>query len=89
MALSVRMSQEEEKLIKEFAATYNVSVSSLIRTAVLEKIEDEIDIDLYDRAMAEHLNKDESISFEEMVSELGMEPWSCTRYSLRKMLKNR
>lgn len=57
MALSVRMSQEEEKLIKEFATTYNVSVSSLIRTAVLEKIEDEIDIDLYDKAMAEHLKK--------------------------------
>lgn len=57
MALSVRMSQEEEKLIKEFATTYNVSVSSLIRTAVLEKIEDEIDIDLDDKAMAEHLKK--------------------------------
>ena len=74
MALSVRMSQEEEKLIKEFAATYNVSVSSLIRTAVFEKIEDEIDIDLYDKAMADHLDKDESISFEEMASELGMNP---------------
>lgn len=44
MTLSVRMSPEEEALIKEFAETYDISVSSLIRTSVLEKIENEIDV---------------------------------------------
>ncbi|SDK90229.1 type II toxin-antitoxin system RelB family antitoxin [Lacicoccus qingdaonensis] len=74
MTLSVRMSPEEEALIKEFAETYDISVSSLIRTSVLEKIENEIDVKLYDNSMAEHLNEDESVSFEEMASQLGLTP---------------
>lgn len=42
--ISLRMNEEEGKLIKEFAKAKNVSVSTFIRTSVLEKIEDEIDL---------------------------------------------
>ena len=70
MAISLRMSDKEEKLIKEYAKANNITVSSLLREAVLEKIEDEIDLKIYDNAMNEHKKEDTSISFEEMLDEL-------------------
>lgn len=73
MAISLRMSEKEEKLIKEYAKANNITVSALLRDAVLEKTEDDIDIEIYDKAMAEHLKEDTSISFEEMVDDLGSE----------------
>lgn len=74
MAISLRMDEKEEKLIKEYAKANNITVSALLRDAVLEKIEDDIDIEIYDKAMAEHLEEDTSISYDEMVDELGIEP---------------
>lgn len=73
MAISLRMSEKEETLIKEYAKAKNVSVSALFRMSVLEKIEDEIDLELYDKAMADHLKEDNSISFNEMLSELDIQ----------------
>lgn len=46
-AISLRISAQDEKLIKEYAKSKNISVSALFRNQVLEKIEDEIDLDLY------------------------------------------
>ena len=48
----------------------NISVSALFRQSVLEKIEDDIDLDLYKQAMQEYNENPESISFEEMLEEL-------------------
>ena len=42
--ISLRMDEEEEKLIKEYAKAKNITISALFRNAVLEKIEDEIDL---------------------------------------------
>ena len=52
--ISLRMDEEEEKLIKEYAKAKNITISALFRNAVLEKIEDEIDLDLYHVAMKQH-----------------------------------
>jgi stalled ribosome rescue protein Dom34 len=41
--------------IKDYAALKGTSVSEIVRRAVLEKIEDEIDLAIADRAMAEFL----------------------------------
>jgi len=49
--ISVRMSERDDKLIKEYAQMHNVSVSDLIRNAVIEKIEEEIDIESFDNAL--------------------------------------
>lgn len=73
MTISLRMNDKEEALIREYAKAKNISVSSLFRESVLEKIEDEIDIELYDKAMAEHLKEDQSISFDDMMNELDIE----------------
>ena len=68
--ISLRIDDHEDKLIKEYAKTKNISVSALIRNSVLEKIEAEIDLGLYNQAMKEHIENPQSISFEDMLKEL-------------------
>ncbi|SDQ24164.1 DUF6290 family protein [Carnobacterium viridans] len=68
--VSLRIDDHEDKLIKEYAKANNISVSTLFRNAVLEKIEDEIDLGLYNQAMSEHKENPRSISFEDMLKEL-------------------
>ena len=68
--ISLRMDEEDEKLIKEYAKTKNITASSLIRNAVLEKIEDEIDMDLYHIAMKQHIANPQVVSFDEMMKEI-------------------
>lgn len=66
--------EQEEKLIKEFANSKNVSVSVLFRSAALEHIENNIDLELYTQAMKEHESNPRDISFDEMRKELGLLP---------------
>ena len=53
MTISLRLSKEDTRLIKDYAIINNISVSDLIRQAVIEKIEDEIDLATYNRAAEE------------------------------------
>lgn len=68
--ISLRMNKEEEKLIKAYAKANKISVSELFRSSVLEKIEDDIDLELYHQAMKEHQIDSNDISFDEMIKEL-------------------
>ncbi|WP_373470598.1 type II toxin-antitoxin system RelB family antitoxin [Carnobacterium alterfunditum] len=68
--VSLRIDTQEEQLIKEYAKANNISVTALFRNAVLEKIEDEIDLSLYNQAMSEHKENPKSISFEDTLKEL-------------------
>jgi len=71
--ISLRLNDEEEKLIKTHAELNNVSVSELIRNSVLEKIEDDIDLELYHQAMKEHTLKSNDITFDDMIEKLGLD----------------
>lgn len=53
MAISLRLSDQDNQLIRDFANLYGMSVSEFIRKTVIEHIEDEIDIQAYREAMAE------------------------------------
>ena len=44
MIISLRLSVEDAKLNKDYAKVNNISVSDLIRQAVIKKIEEEIDL---------------------------------------------
>jgi uncharacterized protein (DUF1778 family) len=70
--ISLRMNGDEEKLIKEYAQANNVSLSELFRSSVLEKIEDDIDLELYHQAMREHNENPSDISFDEMLDDLDL-----------------
>jgi RHH-type rel operon transcriptional repressor/antitoxin RelB len=54
MSISVRLTNEEVQLIKRYAALKRLSVSDVVRTAVLEKIEDEFDLKTALQALDEH-----------------------------------
>lgn len=68
--ISITLDPEEEKVIKEYAKSKNISVSALFRNAVLEKIEDDIDLNLYKQAMQAYEEDPVSLSFNEMLEEL-------------------
>ncbi|MBQ1524951.1 MAG: ribbon-helix-helix protein, CopG family [Firmicutes bacterium] len=50
MTISLRLSDEDADLIKRYSELHNISVSELVRQAVLEKIEDEYDLKVYQMA---------------------------------------
>jgi len=52
--ISLRLNDRDESLVKNYAALMGISVSELIRKSVIERIEDEIDLNTYNEAMAEY-----------------------------------
>lgn len=70
--LTIRTSREEKKLIQEVAKLNGVSASKLIKSKIMEILEDEYDSALYDELMSDPNIKKESISQEEMMKELGI-----------------
>lgn len=70
-SITLRISNDENKLIRDYAKTKNITISELMRESVLEKIESEIDLELYNQAIKEHKADPQDISFEKMMSELG------------------
>ncbi len=72
MAISLRLSEEDKMIIKTYAEMHNISVSDLIRQAVMEKIEDEYDLNAYNKAMASYLSDPTTYSLDEVEKELGL-----------------
>lgn len=66
MTISVRLNEKDAKLIKYYAELNGISVSDLIRQAVMEKIESEFDLKLYEEAMAEHEKNPVTYSHEDV-----------------------
>ncbi|MGI1658534.1 MAG: type II toxin-antitoxin system RelB family antitoxin [Desulfitobacterium sp.] len=72
MAISIRLSPAEAELIKSYAILKNQSVSDVMRKAILEQIEDEYDLEVYEKAMAEYRKNPVTYSLEEVEKELGL-----------------
>ena len=65
--ITFRIPEEEKELVLEYAKAHNSSLTELYRNAVLDKIEDEIDLKTLRNAMEIFKEKKEvSISQEEM-----------------------
>lgn len=71
MNISVRVDDEEGTLIKSYAHLKNITVSDLVRKAVLEQIEDEYDLHLYNKAMEEYKRNPITYSLNDIEKELG------------------
>lgn len=71
MTISVRLNDEDTELIKAYANMNNISLSDLIRNAVLEKIENEYDLECYKKAIEEYKRNPKTYTMEEMKKELG------------------
>lgn len=76
MTISVRLNDEDTELFKKYAELNNISLSDLIRNAVMEKIEDEYDLKCYEEAISEHRKNPITYSIDEVKKELGI--WMVT-----------
>lgn len=72
MALSIRLNDDDANLIRKYAKLHNITVSELVRKSVIERIEDEIDLAAYDRAMEEYKKNPVTYSMDEVEKELGL-----------------
>lgn len=70
--ISLRLDEQDSILIKNYAKAHNMSISELVRQAVIEKIEDEMDIHLYNQAMSNYQQNPKTFSFDTVVKELGL-----------------
>lgn len=72
MTISVRLNEKDTELIKAYADMNNISLSDLIRNAVMEKIEDEYDLKRYDEALKKYKENPKTYSLDEVEKELGL-----------------
>ncbi len=72
MAISIRLSDEDLALFKKYAEMNDMTLSELVRRSVLERIEDEYDLKVYEEAMAKYENDPTTYSLDEVKKELGL-----------------
>ena len=72
MTISLRLSDQESELIKDYAKINNTTVSELIRKTVIEKIEDEIDLQAYEKAYNAYKKNPKTYTLDEVEKELGL-----------------
>lgn len=68
---SIRVSEAEDKLVRSFAEVHGISLNDLFKEAVLEKIEDELDLKAYTKALEEFEKDPVTYTHEEVLKELG------------------
>lgn len=51
--MTIRLDADEKQLIADYAETFGMSMSDLVRTSILDKIEDELDLRTWYEAKAE------------------------------------
>lgn len=73
ITISVRLSEEDTKLIKAYAEMNNTTLSDLIRNAIIEKIEDEYDLKCYEKAIEEYKKNPVTYTHEQVAQLLELE----------------
>lgn len=72
MTISVRLNEKDAELIKAYASLNNITVSDLIRNAIMEKIEDEYDLSCYEEALKEYEKNPKTYDLDEIKKDLGL-----------------
>ena len=72
MTISVRLNEKDAELVKTYAKINNISLSDLIRNAILEKIENEYDLECYEKAIKEYKQNPKTYTLEEVKKELDL-----------------
>lgn len=72
MSLALQFSDEGARILQNYAARKQVDLSEFVLRAALEKIEDEHDLQLYQKAMAEYEADPVTYSHTEMKERLGL-----------------
>lgn len=64
--------EQDERLVREYAKHRNISVSEAIRESIIEKIENEYDLECYEKVMQEYSQDETTYSLNEVEKELGL-----------------
>ena len=73
MAISLRLSDEDTKLIRSYAKLKKKTVSEVLRSAIMEEIENEYDLKAYEQAMAEYKKNPVTYTHAEVVKMLELD----------------
>jgi len=68
--LTIRLPQEDKALIKAYASLHGRSIADVVRTSVLERIEDEFDLRELEEAIA--TSDGEFVGHDEVMREFGL-----------------
>lgn len=69
---SIRFTREEERAINEYADFANRSFSDVVKSAILDKLEDDYDIKVGEEAYEEYLKDPVTYTHEDVLNELGL-----------------
>lgn len=72
MTISIRLDESDTLLFKKYAKLNGITVSELIRTSVIEHIEDEYDLTTYRESLAEFQADPITYSLDAVERELGL-----------------
>ena len=73
MTISLRLNEADGALIRRYAEIHGLTVSEMIRQSVLERIEDEFDLQVYHAAKATFDADPETFTLDEVEKELGLQ----------------
>lgn len=70
MAFSIRLTDQEKMIADSYAKLHSISLGEAFKQALFEKIEDEYDIAVYEKAMEEYQKNPATYTLEEVKKEL-------------------
>ena len=73
MTISLRLNDDDSLLIKKYAELNSMTVSELVRQSVLERIENEFDLELFNKAKAEYKDNPVTYTLDMVEKELGIQ----------------
>ena len=73
MSIRLRVSESELAAIRGYAELHGLTVSDAVRSAILDRIENELDVKIAEQAYSEWINEGKkTYSMEEVKKELGL-----------------
>ncbi len=73
MTISLRLNEADGALIRRYAEIHGLTVSEIVRQSVLERIEEEFDLQAYHAAKASFDADPETFTLDEVEKELGLQ----------------
>lgn len=70
--MSLRYSEKDDRLFRDYAKLKGVSINEMFKQAMFEKIESEVDLEMYDIALKEFEENPVVYSHDEVKAELGL-----------------
>lgn len=70
---AVWFSPEEEALIESYRQQTGMTISEIIRSSTIQRIEDDLDLDMIREALSEYRSDPKTFTFEEEMERSGLE----------------